>query len=180
MKVAVASKNPVKIRAAEQGVARMFPGIALEVAGFSVSSDVSDQPMSSDEARLGAFNRVNNLIPLAPDADLYVATEGGIQESPDIHGVMQMNAFAWAVVRDKNGKWGEARSAHFQLPKAVADLIRGGMELGEADDIVFGRSNSKQQGGAIGLLTNDVVTRTDSYEMAVVLALIPMVNPELY
>ncbi|MEM6529629.1 MAG: DUF84 family protein, partial [Chloroflexota bacterium] len=55
--------------------------------------------------------------------------------------------------------------------------VRGGMELGDADDIVFGRSNSKQQTGSVGLLTGDALTRETYYLHAVVLALIPFKNP---
>jgi non-canonical (house-cleaning) NTP pyrophosphatase len=62
----------------------------------------------------------------------------------------------------------------------VADLIRQGKELGEADDIVFGRNNSKQENGAVGLLTGDVINRAQLYEMAVILAFIPFKNLDLY
>jgi non-canonical (house-cleaning) NTP pyrophosphatase len=54
------------------------------------------------------------------------------------------------------------------------------MELGEADDLVFGKANSKQQNGAVGLLTNDVIVRRTLYVPAVVMALIPFVKEELY
>jgi inosine/xanthosine triphosphatase len=180
MKIVVTSKNPVKISAAEQGVHRMFPDVTLEVTGASASSGVADQPMSEKETRQGALNRINHVLTLMPDADLYVSMEGGIEDRPDAHGVMQMVCFAWVVVRDKNGKWGESRSADLTLPFAVADLVRQGLELGEADDRVFGRSNSKQQNGAVGLLTKDAITRAAYYEMPVVLALIPIVNSDLY
>jgi non-canonical (house-cleaning) NTP pyrophosphatase len=62
----------------------------------------------------------------------------------------------------------------------VAILVREGMELGDADDIVFAKSNSKQQNGAVGLLTNDVITRKSLYLPAVQMAFIPFLNPELY
>jgi non-canonical (house-cleaning) NTP pyrophosphatase len=66
------------------------------------------------------------------------------------------------------------------LPPKVAELIAGGMELGPADDQVFGRTNSKQAGGAIGLLTDDVVTRSDYYTEAIIFALVPFKNPQYY
>jgi non-canonical (house-cleaning) NTP pyrophosphatase len=52
--------------------------------------------------------------------------------------------------------------------------------LGHADDRVFGRENSEQTNGAVGLLTKDLIDRTAYYEHAVVLALVPFVNPGLY
>ena len=45
---------------------------------------------------------------------------------------------------------------------------------------MFGRTNSKQQNGAVGLLTGDVIDRIALYEPAVVLALVPFRNPRLY
>ena len=66
------------------------------------------------------------------------------------------------------------------LPAAVAELVRGGIELGEADDQVFGTQGSKQHNGAVGLLTDDVLTRDGFYAQAVQLALIPLINPHLY
>jgi non-canonical (house-cleaning) NTP pyrophosphatase len=52
------------------------------------------------------------------------------------------------------------------------------MELGDADDAVFGRSNSKQANGSIGLLTDDALTRTEYYVQAVIMALIPFKKPQ--
>ena len=63
---------------------------------------------------------------------------------------------------------------------AIAELVRGGIELGEADDQVFGTQGSKQHNGAVGLLTHDVLTRDGFYAQAVQLALIPLINPHLY
>jgi non-canonical (house-cleaning) NTP pyrophosphatase len=75
---------------------------------------------------------------------------------------------------------GKGRTGTFLLPPAVAELIRQGKELGAADDIVFGRLNSKQDNGAVGLLTDDVIDRAQLYEHAMILALIPFKNKALY
>jgi len=68
----------------------------------------------------------------------------------------------------------------FVLPAQVARLVCSGLELGEADDQVFGTQNSKQQNGAVGLLTHDALKRAEFYAQAVQLALIPFINPQLY
>ena len=54
------------------------------------------------------------------------------------------------------------------------------MELGQADDVVFGATNSKQAMGAVGLLTGGLISRADLYRPAVLLALIPFKNAALY
>lgn len=153
----------------------MFPEMRFEIEGVSVGSGVSDQPMTEEETLTGAQNRAENASKEKPNADYWVGIEGGLEE---ING--EMEAFAWIVIKAKDGQLGKGRTGSFFLPKKVAELIKQGKELGEADDIVFGRSNSKQTNGAVGILTGDVLTRTTYYEPAVVLALIPFKNGELY
>lgn len=45
---------------------------------------------------------------------------------------------------------------------------------------VFGRVKSGQGSGTVGKLTGNIVTRVDYYEHAIVMALIPFMNLELY
>lgn len=180
MKVYVASKNPIKCAAAKQGVTLMFPDAAVAAQGFSAASGVSDQPMTCGETRLGAFNRVKNLIAAQPGADLYIGLEGGCEETTDVLGNPQLEAFAWAVISDGKGKWGESRATGFYLPPQVAALVRQGIELGEADDRVFGQQNSKESMGASGLLTGGAVDRAQYYMPMVVMALVPFKNTNLY
>lgn len=180
--VVVASQNPVKLQAVRKGFERMFPAQRFELQGVSAPSGVDDQPASNAETLRGAMNRAQAASQAQPLADYWVGVEGGIEEQDGEHGSehgSEMAAFAWIVVLSRQGM-GKGRTGTFFLPSRVADLIRQGMELGEADDIVFGRSNSKQENGAIGLLTGNVVDRAQLYEQAVVLALTPFKNPALY
>jgi inosine/xanthosine triphosphatase len=172
--IVVASNNPVKIQAALRGFQRLFPDEAFTAQPVSVPSGVSDQPMSSEETRRGALNRAGAARQALPEGDYWVGIEGGV-ESED----RDLAAFAWIAVLSQD-RTGQSRTGTFFLPASVSDLVRQGKELGEADDIVFGRSNSKQDNGAIGILTSDVIDRTDLYEHAVVLALVAFKNPALY
>jgi len=173
--IVVASTNPVKIECASLGFQQMFPEIDnVTVQGIAVPSGVSDQPMEQDETLLGATNRAKNARLQMPDADYVVGIEGGVLQFDE-----QLGAFAWIVI-ESNGIWGRAQTGIFYLPQEVSRLILDeGMELGHADDVVFGRENSKQSSGSIGLLTNNVMTRTDFYVTAVVMALIPFKNSHL-
>jgi inosine/xanthosine triphosphatase len=172
--ILLASKNPVKIQAALQGFQRMFPGEEFTIQQVTVPSGVSNQPISDQETYRGALNRVDSAFKLNPQADFWVGIEGGVEEKDG-----ELSAFAWIVIRSKE-RYGKSRSGSFQLPKKLADLIQQGIELGEADDIVFNRSNSKQVNGAIGILTGDVIDRTELYQHAVILALVPFKNDGLY
>lgn len=174
MKIIVASKNPVKINAALNGFKQMFPDENFEVEGVSVPSGVSDQPTSDKETLQGAHTRVLNASTHI-SGDFWIGMEGGVEYIDE-----EMHAFAWIVIRDSNGKVGKGKTGTFILPSKISELIRQGMELGDADDIVFGMSNSKQKNGAIGILTNDLIGRAELYDRAVVLALIPFRNKHLY
>lgn len=172
--IVIASSNPVKIQVALNGFQRMFPDQAFAIQSVDVPSGVSAQPITSEETRAGALNRVHAAKEARPEADFWVGIEGGVE-----HENGSLAAFAWIAVLSPNAS-GQSRSGAFFLPPVIADLVRQGKELGDADDIVFGLSNSKQAMGAIGILTGGVVDRTALYEQAVILALVPFKNPELY
>jgi inosine/xanthosine triphosphatase len=172
--VIVGSKNPVKVSCTEAAFHQAFEGAFL-VEGLNISSGVSEQPYGDEETYEGAFNRSNAAKLAFPEADYWVGIEGGV----DLVG-REMHAFAWVVIIDKEGKIGKAKTSTFFLPKAIVELVESGMELGEADDKVFKRANSKQENGAVGILTNGAVDRKEYYQQAVVLALIPFLQRDLY
>jgi inosine/xanthosine triphosphatase len=172
--IILASTNPVKRDAVLTGFLRMFPNDEFYIQGIAVPSGVSDQPLDSGETLQGALNRSARAAAARPEADYWVGIEGGVE---NLAG--KLAAFAWVVVRSNQGL-GKSRTGTFFLPPAVTELIRAGKELGEAGDLVFGRINSKTENGAVGLLTRDVIVRAELYAHAVVLALIPFKNGDLY
>lgn len=172
MKIIVASKNPVKIKATQLGFESYFNSV--KVKGVNMESGVSDQPMSNKETLAGARNRATNARIKISDANYWIGIEGGIEPNEKGH-----TAFAWIVIVSAD-KQGESRTASFMLPPKVSALIQQGYELGVANDILFEKENSKQKSGAVGILTNDKINRTDLYKQAVQLALIPFLNSELY
>ena len=172
--IVIASKNPVKVASTLNGFQQMFPTETFNTVSVQVPSNVSDQPFSSEETLSGANNRAANARIEVPDADYWVGIEGGVEEHED-----EMAVFAWVVIQSPD-QTGKGRTGTFYLPPQLSKLVRDGIELGDADDIVFNRSNSKQQNGAIGILSGDLVDRTQLYEMAVIFALLPFRNQELY
>lgn len=172
--VIVGSKNPVKINSTEEAFHSALSRNML-IQGLNVGSGVSKQPFGDVDTYTGAYNRAANSMDVYPEADYWVGIEGGV----DIVGG-DLIAFAWIVVLDKNRKAGKAKTASFFLPGEIRELIESGLELGEADDRVFDRQNSKQASGAVGILTNGAVDRKELYKQAVILALIPFIQPDRY
>lgn len=171
MKIVVTSYNPVKIEAVRLAFESQFPEHEMEFVPLGVDSGVSDQPMSDQETRQGARNRVDNAKLKSPEADFWVGLEGGL-DLFDGH----LMAFAWMVIAGSNNRLSETRSATLPLPPKVQTLVSEGLELGEANDRVFSTLNSKQGGGAFGLLTDGLLTRESIYTQTLILALIPHVH----
>lgn len=173
-KIVVASQNPVKANATQAGFERMFPEARFEVETVRVESGVPDQPITDAETLRGAENRAAAARAACPAADYWVGIEGGIEDLS--HGML---AYAWIVILGP-GPTGKGRTGGFLLPEAVATMVRSGHELGAANDRVFGRENSKQQEGAIGLLTENTLDRTELYEHGVLLALAPIKSARFF
>lgn len=171
LKIVVASLNPVKIGAVRAAFEMQFPEATLDLRPLAVESGVSDQPMTDDETRQGARNRASKARAVEPAADFWVGLEGGLETIDEV-----LMAFAWMAVAGPEGKISEARSATLPMPPAVQALVAEGLELGAANDQVFATVNSKQKGGAFGLLTDGLYTREGIYTQTLVLALVPFVH----
>jgi inosine/xanthosine triphosphatase len=171
---AVGSENPVKITAVAQAAKAFWP--EARVIGIQVDSSVGVQPRGDQEIYRGALHRAEQALRRVDNATHGVGLEGGIVESRE--GVW---VYAWIVVTDRSGRVGQGRTGQFLLPEGVVRLIlEERLEMGDADDRYFGRTNSKQQEGAIGLLTDRRLTRHDFYYQGVVFALLPFIHPEHY
>lgn len=194
--VAVGSLNPVKLRSATVGCQRVFSNkaseegsaVRVESRGFNVPSGVRDQPFGDDETLSGAKNRAVAAFDAFVKAEgarphVSIGLEGGVDFMPSMSAVesapRELQTFAWIAVYD-GANFGVSRTGTLHLPLRISELVLGGMELGVADDLVFGTTNSKQAQGAVGALTRGLISRTDYYEPAVVLALVPFQWPDMY
>ncbi|MCW8925521.1 MAG: inosine/xanthosine triphosphatase [Xanthomonadales bacterium] len=171
VKVIVTSHNPVKIAAVREAFAVQFPGSEMQVIPLAVESGVADQPMSDAETRQGALNRVANARREAPAADFWVGLEGGLDLFDG-----RLVAFAWMAVASRDGRDSQTRSVTLPLPPRGQKRGADGLELGDANDRVFSTLNSKQGGGAFGLLTDGLMTRESIYTQTLILALVPYVH----
>jgi len=171
--VIVGSLNPVKIKAAQGAISALFPERIIDCTGMDAPSLVADQPMSSDETRQGAINRVKYCQQQA-QATFYVAMEGGVEMFA--HGPA---TFAYIAIAT-TGRLSVGRSAILPLPERVYAALKQGQELGDVMDKLFNTENIKQKGGAIALLTNGGATRESIYTQALTLAMAPFLHPELY
>ena len=189
LRVAVGSTNDVKISAVTSVFTRAFPDVQLYVCAIGVESGVPSQPTTERETQCGAVQRAREAAAQAThcfegNAKFSVGIEGGIREvqvkSRDGSVQSTMECFAWTAVRCHDDRWGLSRTASVELPPVVSKLLREGKELGDAIDKTFNLRDSKRADGAVGALTRGLMNRTDYYEHALVLALVPFLNAHLY
>lgn len=174
MKVAIGSKNPVKIEATKRAFAKVWPTKKWQVVGIDIPSGVSSQPMSDAESIKGATNRAKGAIK-AGKADFGVGIEGGLHQ-------VGSNWFdtAWIVVISKNGKKGIGSTYRMLTPSRFMNLIDKGMEIGEATDTIFKTKNSKHKAGHFGLMTKDIITRSDAYKNGIICTLSRFIRPGIF
>jgi len=166
--------NPVKIAAAAAGFTAVWPGKDWHCEGCLVPSGVCEQPMSNTESIRGARNRALRAL-RALQVDFGVGIESGLEE---IDGIWFSTG--WVLIIDTDGSEAVSSSMLRPVPLPSMALVRQGLELGSANDVVFGKTNSKQANGLIGLLTNDILTREGVFRDAVISALARFLHPELF
>jgi inosine/xanthosine triphosphatase len=172
IKIAVGSKNPVKIAAVQSVVEKVWP--AVTILPTPVPSGVSTMPMSDEECLTGARNRAI-AARQAADTDFGFGLEGGVHEGPA--GLLLMG---WVVAVHRNGREGVGGTARLPLPASIAEQVLAGRELGPLMDELLGEENVKQKGGAVGALTAGLVPRSDTFAVAVAYALAPFVASKFY
>lgn len=174
-KIAVGSKNPVKIEAVRLAFTDVWPEIEWEIVGSEIDSGVSSQPMSDRESVKGATNRAKRALKLH-QADFGVGLEGGIQKV----GQEYIDS-GWMIVVAKDGRVGIGSSVRMHTPhKMMKMVLEEGKELGEVCDILFKRKNTKHAEGQFGLMTKNLITRTEGYRHGVISALVRFIHPDLY
>ena len=177
IKIIVGSKNPVKINAATKAMAQLFPESIIDASGMDAPSGVAAQPMTDKDTRQGAINRVRycqQQVQQDTQADYYFAMEGGV-DCFDFGPA----TFAYIAIGHKD-QLAIGRSAILPLPMQVYRALEAGEELGHVMDRLFNTVNIKQKGGAIGLLTHGHATRESNYTQAIILAMAPLLNPDIY
>ena len=148
-----------------------------------VQTDAPAMPLTDWELMGGARQRAlavrEILIRQKLAADLYVGLEGGFH-SISVDGEWHTFLRGWAFVTDgQHGSFGMSPS--ISVPDAIVKkVIDGRSELGVVIDEVAGARDVRSKQGAWGVLSRDLLTRSMSFEAALIAAFAPFYNPELY
>ncbi len=172
IKVAVGSKNPVKIEGTREAFSKFFE---VEVEGVEVNSGVPPQPFDNDTIK-GAINRAIGAYE-SGSYDFGVGVEAGLFRCNfTLTGYLDIQV---AAIYDGN-RVCIGYGPGFEYPEKVLRPVLGGSEVGKVMEAVTGIKDLGKKQGAIGYLTKNTVTRTELTKIAVIMALIPFLNRELY
>ena len=155
----------------------------INVVARAVETNIPAMPLTDWQLMQGARERAlavrDVLRSRRLDAEIYVGLEGGFH-SISIEGEWHTFLRGWAYATDgKTGCFGSSPS--ITVPNALArKVIEGRKELGLVIDEVSGKRDVRSREGAWGVLTRDLVTRSMSFEVALIAAFAPFYNSEMY
>lgn len=153
------------------------------VVARRVESSVPAMPLTDWQLMQGAQERAfavrESLKSRRLEADIYVGLEGGFH-SISIAGEWHTFLRGWAYATNGElGAFGAAPSISVP-PAIVKQVVEGRRELGFVIDEVTGARDVRSKQGAWGVLSRDLVTRSMSFELALIAAFAPFYNPKYY
>jgi inosine/xanthosine triphosphatase len=187
IRIAVGSTRKPKLAAVQEALAQfgtlLAPPTPIEVLGLEAESGVSHTPTSREELMRGARQRVQALARLGREKnetwDYLVGMEGGFDVIKE-NGARRVFLESWAYV--SNGREGYyGRSGGVEVPAPLAhEVLENGVELSIAIDRFAGAAGIRDAQGAWGVLSADLISRTEAFRIAVLAAFAPFYNIKMY
>lgn len=185
--IALGSDRAAKIMAVRASIARVAEldssWVNAALIARPVETNVPAMPMNDWELMQGARERalaVRDLLrSQRRDADIFVGLEGGFH-SISLAGEWHTFLRGWAYATDGESEaFGGTPS--ISVPASLAKkVIEGRTELGVVIDEVAGLKDVRSRQGAWGILSRDLVTRSMTFEVALVAAFAPFYNKAMY
>ncbi len=154
-----------------------------EILSRAVKTGAPAMPLTDWELMRGARSRamaVREILEKSrTHAQLFVGLEGGFH-SVSIDGRWHTFLRGWAYATDGERE-GYGASPSILVPDSLARrVIDGRRELGEIIDEVAGEQDVRSRQGAWGVLSRDLLSRSQSFEAALIAAFAPFYNSKLY
>jgi inosine/xanthosine triphosphatase len=185
--IALGSDRAAKIMAVRASIARVAAidsdWANANVVARRVDTSVPAMPLTDWQLMEGARERAlavqQSLKSRRLDADIYVGLEGGFH-SVSIAGEWHTFLRGWAYATNgERSAFGAAPSISVP-PDIVKSVVQGRRELGVVIDEVTGGRDVRSKQGAWGVLSRDLVTRSMSFELALIAAFAPFYNAKFY
>ena len=102
-------------------------GIKYVIKPIEVKSEVSDQPITSNETKKGSINRAKTALKKIRNADFSLGIEVGYHK----YTKNKYEMFCWATIVDKHGYKTSSQSHKFLLPEYHQKILSSGKYLGD-------------------------------------------------
>lgn len=162
--VSIGSKNPVKVKAVEEGMSKTVGTVFVHAV--DVDSGVSKQPIGFDETAKGAINRAKSAFE-SIQCIYGVGIEAGLVNIGgkylDVHVCAVYDGIDYTIGTSKG----------FQVPFEIVEEIKKGFECGVVAENLYNIKNIGMKEGIIGYLSDNNIKRIDLCIDAVISAMIP-------
>lgn len=180
MIIAIGTTNPIKIQAVEETI-QDYPILAnAKIHSFSVTSDVSDQPLSIEETIQGAKNRARKAFEACPSCRYSFGIESGLFEANGTQTGF-LESTICCIYDGMNYHTG--LSCGFEVPPQILQLVlEEKKDLGQACHESGITTNAKLGAaeGLVGILSKGRLTRKFYTTQSVITALIQIENQSWY
>jgi len=167
MNIAVATDNPVKIRAVERVLAEVFENEETTIQQVALDLDLPEQPIGEAIAE-GALARASAAQKNA-EADFGIGIEAGLMQVP---GTSRWLSVQMCAIVDSSGQTSVGMGPGYELPEPILEAVLGGESLHNAFERILDQDDPERR-GAVYFLSNGLIDRMDLTIQAVRMALIP-------
>lgn len=174
LRIGIGSRNSSKT-AAVRGAFAAYSGEIGKATfrTYEPVSNVPEQPFGAETID-GALSRAKDSL---RTNDLGIGIEAGLFSVEKLKAVFDVQ---YCVIIDRAGRITSGHGMGFSYPSTVLDEVAKGRTIGDIMSGVSGIDDIGRKKGAIGYLSHGRIGRKELTVQAVISALIPRLNPELY
>lgn len=173
MKIAMATENSIKIRAAELVLAEAFDSEHIAIERIKLDLKAPEQPMGNAIAA-GAMERAV-AAQTHTDADFGIGIEAGLMKVP---GTSRWLSVQICVIADHAGETSMGMGPGYELPESILEAVLAGESLRDAFERLLHQDDPERR-GAVYYLSNGLMDRTELTVQGLRMALIPWLNPSI-
>lgn len=182
--ICVGSFNPTKVSAVKNAFSQYFKD--FDIINIKAKSNIPKQPIGMELILKGAKNRANQALNYLINEKHINSDILGIGIEAGLVNVTLAKTnymdFQFCVILDEKKNLTLGSGIAFEYPQSVINEIFSNKqsEVGTIVGKLANNMNLKNESGAIGYLSKEIIKRTDILTQAVICALLPRINRELY
>jgi inosine/xanthosine triphosphatase len=177
VKILVASKNPVKIKAATDAFTKFFDSVEIVSKEIIIADKNAHQPIGWEQTQYFSKQRVLLAEEKFKGFDYYIGIESG---------VMKLNSTAAYIIVyssvGHNSKIHTTKGCEIPLPMGWYESLSNSKdgELGDIAERESGVRDIKKKQGIVGFFSQNHVTRYDISLQSIIMSLVPFLNDSLF